>query len=269
MHLGDRDHRGIERGDAARHDGLQGRDDLRGDDHRIDAALRPRAVRPLAGDVDVEQAAARHLRARADRELADIELRAIVHAENLLAREFLEEAVLHHRLGAATAFLGRLEDEVHRAVEVARGGEILGGAQQHRGVTVMTAGVHAALVLAAVIEGVVFVHRQRIHVGAQPDRLGIVADPDRAHDSGLADAGGDLAAPLLQFLRHDLRRAHLLEAKLGMGMDVAPDGGQFGGSGGDLGFDFHGQDSNRKDVITRRNSPACTFGKKCPPSGRT
>ena len=57
----------------------------------------------------------------------------------------------------------------------------------------------------------------------------------------------------------------------GYAVDVAPDGGQLGGSSGDLGFDVQGhqRDSNRKDVITRRNSPPCTLGKKCPPSGST
>jgi len=50
----------------------------------------------LAGDVDVEQAAARHLRARADGELADIELGPVMHAEDLLAGKFLEQPVLDH-----------------------------------------------------------------------------------------------------------------------------------------------------------------------------
>src|SRR5713101_8132675 len=97
----------------------------------------PRSGRALAGDLDVEQPAARHLRARADGELADIELGPVVHAEDLLAGELLEQPVLDHRLGAATALLGRLEAEMDRAVEVARRREILGGTQQHGGVTVM------------------------------------------------------------------------------------------------------------------------------------
>ena len=41
-------------------------------------------------------------------------------------------------------FLGRLEDEVHRAVEVARLGQVARGAEQHRGVAVMAAGMHLA-----------------------------------------------------------------------------------------------------------------------------
>jgi len=44
-------------------------------------------VPALAGDVDVEQAAARHLRARADGELADIELGRYA-CRDLLAGKF-------------------------------------------------------------------------------------------------------------------------------------------------------------------------------------
>jgi hypothetical protein len=131
-------------------------------------------------------------------------------------------------LTIASALLGRLKDEMDGAVEVACRRKVLGGAQQHGRVAVMAAGMHAALVLAAMIEGIVLVHRQRVHVGAQPNGARIVADPDGADDAGLADAGRDLAAPFLELLGHDLRRPLLLEAELGMGVDVTPDGGELG-----------------------------------------
>ena len=51
--------------------------------------------------------------------LAERQARAVVHAEHRLAGEALEQAVVDHRPGAADAFLGGLEDEVHRAVEAA------------------------------------------------------------------------------------------------------------------------------------------------------
>ena len=49
--------------------------------------------------------------------------------------------VLQHRLGAAQALLGGLEDEVHRTVEAPRAGELLRCAEQHRRVAVMAAAV--------------------------------------------------------------------------------------------------------------------------------
>ena len=110
-----------------------------------------------------------------------------------LAGEFLEQAVIHHGLGARAAFFAGLEDQVHRAVKVGvlcQGG---GGAQQHGGVAVMAAGMHAALVLADVIEGIDFRDRQRVHVGADADAAaGIVLAAalavDAGHDAGLAQA---------------------------------------------------------------------------------
>ena len=67
-----------------------------------------------------------------------------MHAVDLLDAEALHQAVLDHRLAAAAAFLGRLEDDDRGAVEIARLGEVARGAEQHRGVAVMAAGVHLA-----------------------------------------------------------------------------------------------------------------------------
>ena len=126
--------------------------------------------------------------------------------------------------------------------------------------------------LAAMVEGVVLVHRQRIHVGAQPDGARIVADPDGADDAGLADAGRDLAAPFLE-LRSPRSSTVRSSSKPSSGwawmsrrMAVSS-----AASGGDLGFDLHVAigTPDRKDVITRRNSAPCTFGYEWPPSGRT
>src|ERR1044072_2550241 len=61
---------------------------------------------------------------------------------NGIPGEFSEQAVLEHLARAATAFLGRLEDEVHGALEVALLAQHLGRTQQHGGVSVVAAGVH-------------------------------------------------------------------------------------------------------------------------------
>ncbi len=60
----DRDHTGIERADLARHDRLQGDDDARADDDRIDRRLRISAVSPLSEDLDVDRIGAGQRRAR-------------------------------------------------------------------------------------------------------------------------------------------------------------------------------------------------------------
>ena len=122
----------------------------------------------------------------------------IVHAEHRVAGKALEQLVLEHRQRAAEPFLGRLEDEVHRAVEVARLGEIARRAEQHGGVAVMAAGVHHARPGRLVGHVVRLEDRQRVHVGAQPDRHRAVAFAQHADHAGAADAAMHLDAELLE-----------------------------------------------------------------------
>src|SRR3546814_18417278 len=61
-------------------------------------------------------------------------------------RELFEQPLPHHDAAAALVLLGGLEDEGDANIESARLGEVLGGAQHHRRVAVVHAGVHLALV---------------------------------------------------------------------------------------------------------------------------
>ena len=70
-------------------------------------------------------------------------------------------------------------------------------------------------------------HRQRIHVRAQPDRHLPVALTQHTHDAGAAKAAMHLDPPFRQFCGDDVRRALLLEANLGMRMQIAPDRREF------------------------------------------
>ena len=141
-------------------------------------------------------------------------------------RKPLEQAVLEHRLGAAEAFLGRLEDEVHGAVEIARLGQIARGAEQHGGVAVMAAAVKPAGFGERQRQSAVLFHRQRVHVGAQPDRALALEDADHA---GAAEPAMHLDAPLRQLVGDDAGGADLLKTDLGMGVQIAPDSGEFFG----------------------------------------
>ena len=122
-----------------------------------------------------------------------------MHAVDLLDAEALHQPVLDHRGGAGAALLGRLEDHDGVAGEIPGLGQIARRAQQHRGVAVMAAGVHQARVLGGVRQVGLFLDRQRIHVGAQPDHLEIalaggLAALDHADHAGPAKAGRDLVA---------------------------------------------------------------------------
>ena len=144
MELGDRDHALGDRIEVARHDRLQRHHDLGARDHRIAAPVRHRAVPTLAGQPDLHPVGGGHDRPGAHAEGAERRHRPVVQTEHARRREALEQALLDHHATAAVHLLGGLKDEVHGAVEVARLGEISGGAEQHRGVAVMAARVHLA-----------------------------------------------------------------------------------------------------------------------------
>ena len=134
------------------------------------------------------------------------------------------------------AFLGRLEDQVHRAVEGPVLREMLGGRKQHGRVAVVAAGVHLAGVPAGVREGVVLGDRQRVDVGAQSDRTVRTAALHDADHSGGTEPAMDRDAPVCQGLRDHVGGAALLEAQLRVGMQVTADRGD-GGTVGQDGFD--------------------------------
>ena len=144
MEFADRDHGQLQRIDGARDDRLQGADHLRADQHGVDAFVRPRRVAAEALDLDVDRIGRRHDRAGTDGELADGNAGAVVHAVDLLDAETVHQAVLDHRRRTRAALFRRLEDHDRGAGEVAGLGEIARGAEQHRGVAVMAAGVHLA-----------------------------------------------------------------------------------------------------------------------------
>ena len=106
--------------------------------------MRIGAVPALAGKRDLHLVDGGHHAALAEAELADRSAWLVVEREDGVAREGLEDALLHHDARAADVLLGRLEDEVHGAGEVLRLGEVAGGAEQHRRVAVVAAGMHLA-----------------------------------------------------------------------------------------------------------------------------
>ncbi len=187
--------------------------------------MRMRGVAALAGDADIPAVGRGQQRAGLADDHAERDAGLVVDREHRVAGKLLEQPVLDHRLGAAAALFGRLEDEVHGALEVALLRQHLGRAQQHRGVAVMAAGMHAARVGRAVLEVVGLVHRQAVHVGAKPDRLHRVALAQGADQAGLAQAARHFETPFLQLRGHDVGGSVLLVGELGMGMDIAADGG--------------------------------------------
>ena len=114
-----------------------------------------------------------------------------MHAVDLVDGEAVHQPVLDHRGCSRAALLRGLKDHDRVAREIARLRQITGGAEQHRGMPVMAAGVHQALCLGGVSEVGRLLDRQRIHVGAKPDHPDIglargLAALDDADDAGAA-----------------------------------------------------------------------------------
>ena len=136
------------KGETSRaHDGLERVGYLGGDHHGVGAALRHGAVAGGAAHVDAEPIDVGHARARLARDEAGVDLAPYVHGKG--AVDTVCRAGVDHRRRAPAVFLRGLEDGADLAVErVGHLREHAEGAQKHRGVAVVPAGVHDAGVLA-------------------------------------------------------------------------------------------------------------------------
>ena len=110
---------------------------------------------------------------------------------------------------------------MHGAREVGIGGQFLGRSEQHRGVTIVPAGMHLALDARGVRQARGLLDKQGVHVGPQADAAApLPLAPQRADDTRLAEAAMDLDAEVRQEGGNQVARAGLLEGGLGMAVDV-------------------------------------------------
>ncbi len=195
--------------------------------------MRLGAVRAHAAEGQAPAVGGGELRTLHDGDLVHGEAGHVVQPVDGVAGEALEEPLLHHPPGAAAPLLRRLEDEMHRAGEFSRRGEVARGAEQHRRVSVVTAGVHLSRRDGLVGPLGKLRHGERVHVGAQPDAARAVADLQRAHDAGFAEAAMHLDLGFLQEARDDIAGALFLEAELRMRMQIAAQLAQEGQIGED------------------------------------
>ena len=222
MHRTHGDHRRLQGVGVARHHGLQGHDDGRCGHHRVGGPVRHGPVPAHAVQGDGGVIGRGHHGASPEDQLPLGVAGHVVHGKNCIARKLLEQAVLHHLQGTATAFFGGLEDEVQRAVKAAFFRQALRGGQQHGGVAVVAAGVHHAVVAAAPVGPGGFVDGQRIHVGPQPQPLARCAAHQLADHARATQAGGHAIAPAAQLLGHQRTGAVFGKGQFGVAVDVAP-----------------------------------------------
>ncbi|MOA34686.1 hypothetical protein D3C78_1560740 [compost metagenome] len=109
---------------------------------------------------------------------------------------------------------------MQRAPPAGVAGQMMGRAQQHRGVAVVAATVHLAGDGGPVRGIAQFLHVQRVHVGAQADHRPR-APRHRAHHAGLAQPAMHDGAGPFQFAGHQVGGAEFTESGFRMRVQVA------------------------------------------------
>ena len=128
-------------------------------------------------------------------------------------------------LALGRALLGGLEEEDDGAGQARpQAGQHLRRAEEDRGVGVVAAGVHDALRLAAEGQVVRLVDGERVDVGAQRDDAAGAAAAEDPHDARLRHGVAHLEAEVAQPLGHEVARALLAVAELGVRVQVAAHG---------------------------------------------
>ncbi len=205
---------------AAADHGLQGLHEGRAGDEGVASLLRHGGMGAVPAQQDVELVGAGHHRPRVHGELAGGQARPVVHAVDGFHREAREQALLDHHPGAAVGLLGGLEDEHHRALEIAMRGKVFRRSQQHRGMPVVAAGVHAAFMPRTMREQVLLVHRQRVHVGAQGDCPVSLAAPQHSDHAGAGEAAMRFYTARREEIRDLAGGAMLVESQFRMRVQI-------------------------------------------------
>ena len=212
----------LERIDGPAHRLLDAGDEMAAGQHGIAGHVRHGGV--TAGRLELQGKFPRsgHHRAIMDDHLAGRHIRPIVQAENIAGGEALEQAGIQHELGAAIALLRRLEHQIDRAAKTAGQREIGRRPQKHGHVAVMAAGVHGAGDLRAMVEAVVLIHGEGIHVGTQGHAGALPAPFDDADHAITADAGMDGNSHFGQPFGNEGRGPGFLAGDLRMTMQIVP-----------------------------------------------
>ena len=189
-----------------------------------------------------------------------------MHAKDRIHRKLFKQAILNHLARTATAFFGRLKDQIDSAVKVAVFGKVLGRCQQHGGVAIVSACMHLASVRAGVVKRVEFLHGQRIHVGTKSDGAFAGAIFDNAHHTGGTHAPVNGNTPFGQPSGHHIGCTLLFKTQLRVSVDITPDFGNACGLGNDGINGFHGISS--RSTAHKPRTRHASYARQCTHASR-
>ena len=240
---GDGDHGRVNGFFVAGDDGLKGLHELASNGEWVHAIVGERGVGAFAANGDAKLVGGCHHGARAQGELASGQSWPVVHRVDGLHGKALKETVFDHLARPTPAFFGGLKNQIHRSLKIGVLGQVLGRCQEHGGVSVVAARVHAPGVDARVGKAVFLAHGEGVHVGPESDGTCAVSKAafDHAHHPSFAQTRVKGDAPAFEQIGHHFTGAFFLEAQLGVGVQVAPDGGELGGFRDDGVEQMHGR----------------------------
>ena len=143
-----------------------------------------------------------------------------MQTKDVVAGEQVKQTVLYHNASAIQKFFRGLKNKVQRAVKIAGACQVLRCIQERCGVAVMTAAVEFTLNGTAPRLAVVFLHWQRIHIGAQAQAFMPVTHLQCADHTGFRQAAMNLISPFLKQRCNAIARVVLLKTNFRMLMKI-------------------------------------------------
>mmetsp|Transcript_2075 Transcript_2075/g.6167 ORF Transcript_2075/g.6167 Transcript_2075/m.6167 type:complete len:208 (-) Transcript_2075:356-979(-) len=159
----------VQRGGLARDERLQRQYDGAAGNHRVLCLVRHRSVASLAVDHNLEGSCPGHQRANSACHLPRVQPGPDVHGKHCINP--FHDTFVHHQLTTGAAFLRWLEQKLHSPLELllSRLQQIC-RSEQHRHVSIVSAGMHVAVILAFVWHLIGFPDWQGVHVSPQCNR---------------------------------------------------------------------------------------------------
>ena len=198
VNLRDADHGSVGGIDLTADDGLQLRDQIGCRHQHIVTGMWHRGMGCLTIEMDFKAIERRHHRAGPDGKVPGWHIGEIMHAEHPLRRKLIKQSLADHLMSTGSAFLRRLKNEIHGAIEAAMLRQITSRTEQHRAMTVVTTGMHFAAVAGSMIEVILLLDKQRIHIGAQRNAVGAMAPAQNTDNASSGQALMNFDASLLQ-----------------------------------------------------------------------
>ncbi len=219
----------VDRVEVTGDDGLEGGDNLGGDDNGVYGLLGNGSVAAAPENRAIKGFNCRHECAFANAKGSDRKLLPEMQANQRIDVRVMQSPGFDHGLCATGTFFCGLKNKLHGARKgMTMGIKIVGGAEGYRNVAVMAAGVHFAGMFRFIVEVVFFVNGERIHIGPNGEHWSGTIASDEGYNSRFGDADFVGNVPLGELFMNKLRRQGFGKSQFGVLMDLSAPGHDLG-----------------------------------------